>query len=156
MILTSKRRAEHLFAGRNTQPPLPVLWYNSWMFQNGRAQKGFFIHPSHKSRAHGAYHRYSSIKVGRTAQSVLYAYKKLLKSWGVGRKPVFEIDLWLPLGAKGREIWISSNTTHECSQVLFCRYFFSAMDKSNSEPRKTKYKKKLVFIFVIFFFKNIW
>ena len=35
----------------------------------------------HRSWAHGANHRDSSIKVGRTAQSALYASKKLLKSW---------------------------------------------------------------------------
>ena len=40
----------------------------------------------HKSWAHGANHRDSSIKVGHTAQSALYASKKLLKSWALGAK----------------------------------------------------------------------
>ena len=40
----------------------------------------------HRSWAHSANHRDSSIKVGRTAQSALDASKKLLKSWAQGAK----------------------------------------------------------------------
>ena len=40
----------------------------------------------HKSWARGANHRDSSIKVGRMAESALYAFKKRPKTWAYGAK----------------------------------------------------------------------